>query len=210
MKILDLFENIIKCPECGKECKPLGLASHLKRVHHPDEVVWKNKDRMGWSKGKSKATDHSVAKISKSNTGKQYPDRKKISDDDRGKISASMKRAHTEDRAHNIGKSRWNNEPSYPEKFFAEVIANEFNDKAVQREYPIGRFSIDFAWVHLKKAIEIDGDQHERFEKQRESDARKDKTLKDAGWQVLRVKWKTMFRDTKVEIAKCKKFIDEQ
>lgn len=28
-----------------------------------------------------------------------------------------MKLAHKEHRAHNIGQSRWNNEPSYPEKF---------------------------------------------------------------------------------------------
>lgn len=34
------------------------------------------------------------------------------------KISESMKKAHAEGRAWNIGKSRWNNEPSYPEKFF--------------------------------------------------------------------------------------------
>jgi len=121
-----------------------------------------------------------------------------------------MKKAHAENRAHNIGASRWNNEPSYPEKFFADVIRNEFADKNFKQEYPVGRYSIDFAWPHLMKAIEIDGDQHERFEKQRESDARKDKVLETAGWKVLRVKWKKMYADTKAEIARCKAFIDGQ
>ena len=120
-----------------------------------------------------------------------------------------MVQAHQDGRAHNIGSSRWNNVPSYPEKFFTEVIQNEFSDKNFKREHPVGRYSIDFAWPHLMKAIEIDGEQHERFEKQRESDVRKDKVLSDAGWTVMRVKWKTMYRNTKEEIARCKEFIDE-
>jgi very-short-patch-repair endonuclease len=131
----------------------------------------------------------------------------KISDEHRKKISESMKKAHAAGKAHNIGSSRWNNTPSYPEKFFAKVIANEFEDKNFVQEYPFGRYSLDFAWVHLKKVIEIDGDQHERFEKQKESDARKDKALEDAGWQVLRVKWKEMYSDTKAQIANCKQFL---
>ena len=208
MKVQHLLENTIPCPECGKQCKPLGLASHLKRIHHPDTVAWQNKQNMGWNRGKTKETDASVAKISKSNTGKSYPNRKETEVAVKQQISTSMKQAHADGRAHNIGSSRWNNEPSYPETFFAKVIANEFDDKSVQHEYPFGRYSIDFAWVHLKKAIEIDGEQHERFEKQRESDIRKDAALNAAGWQVLRVRWKSMFANPKAEIARCKKFID--
>ena len=54
-----------------------------------------------------------------------------VTEDTKLKISESMKIAHKEQRAHNIGKSRWNNEPSYPEKFFMDVINNEFIDKNV-------------------------------------------------------------------------------
>ena len=69
-----------------------------------------------------------------------------------------MKKAHAEGRAHNIGESRWNNKPSYPEKWFMEVIANEFNDKNYVREHPFHKYSLDFAWLDKKKCIELDGD----------------------------------------------------
>ena len=209
MKTHELLENTVACPVCGKECKPLGLASHITRIHHPETVKWKKPNKTGWSAGHTKDTHAGLKKISSALAGKPtWTKGTKASDAHRSSISASMKIAHAENRAHNIGSSRWNNQPSYPEKFFAEVIENEFDDKNFKREFPVGRYSIDFAWPHLKKAIEIDGDQHERFEKQRESDARKDKALEDAGWKVLRVKWKTMYADTRAEIARCKAFID--
>lgn len=39
---------------------------------------------------------------------------------------------------------------------------------------------------------------------------KKDKILMDNGWEVLRIKWKDMFRDTKTYIELCKKFIDQE
>ena len=126
------------------------------------------------------------------------------------KISVSMKKAHLEGRAWNIGKSRWNNEPSYPEKFFKEVIKNEFSDKNYENEYPIGIYSADFCWPHLKKVIEIDGDQHQRFEEYIERDKRKDNFLTLHGYQVFRVVWKEMYNNPKDKIAECYKFIHSQ
>jgi very-short-patch-repair endonuclease len=123
------------------------------------------------------------------------------------KISDSMKKAHAEGRAWNIGKSRWNNEPSYPEKFFMQVIQNEFNDKNYIREYPFGIYSIDFAWPDKKIAIEIDGEQHLRFESYKERDLRKDELLKNNGWLVLRIRWKDMYNDTKRWIKIAKDFV---
>lgn len=124
------------------------------------------------------------------------------------KISQSMKKAHKEGRAWNIGKSRWNNLPSYPETFFMQVIENEFIDKNYTREYPLGIFSLDFAWTDKKKCIEIDGDQHIRFEEYKQRDQRKDLFLKENGWQVLRITWKEMFKDTKMYIKLAKDFIE--
>jgi len=119
-------------------------------------------------------------------------------------ISESMKKAHDEGRAWNIGKSRWNNKPSYPEEFFIKVIENEFTDKNYVREYSIGKFALDFAWIHKKLCIEIDGEQHQRFQEYRERDERKDKFLKDSGWKVLRIEWQKMYKDPKhwIQIAK--------
>lgn len=123
------------------------------------------------------------------------------------KISESMKKAHAEGRAWNIGKSRWNNEPSYPEKFFMKVIENEFLDKEYENEYPIGVYSADFCWPHLKKIIEVDGDQHQRFEEYKERDKRKDEFLISEGYQVLRVIWKEMYNNPREKIKECYDFI---
>lgn len=123
------------------------------------------------------------------------------------KVSESMKKAHAEGRAWNIGKSRWNNERSYPEKFFIKVIENEFFDKKYENEYPIGIYSADFCWPHLKKVIEIDGDQHQRFEEYIERDKRKDEFLTSEGYQILRVVWKEMYNNPKEKIKECYEFI---
>ena len=129
------------------------------------------------------------------------------SNETKRKISESMKIAHAEGRAWNIGKSRWNNEPSYPESFFAKVVENHFHDKKYCSEYPIGVYSADFCWTHLKKVIEIDGEQHERFEEYRLRDIRKDDFLKSCGYQILRISWKEMYENPKAKIQEAYDFI---
>lgn len=131
------------------------------------------------------------------------------SEESKNKISNSMKQAHKEQRAWNIGKSRWNNKMSYPEEFFSRVIENEFIDKNYEHEYALGIYSLDFAWPHKQKCIEIDGDQHQRFQEIIERDKRKDQLIKEKNWKVLRIKWKDMFHDTKTWIKIAKDFIDD-
>jgi very-short-patch-repair endonuclease len=87
------------------------------------------------------------------------------------------------------------------------VIENEFNDKNYKREFPFSIYSLDFAWVEKKKCIEIDGEQHHRFEEYRERDKRKDNTLRDSGWDILRIEWKKMFKDTKKWIKIANDFV---
>lgn len=108
-----------------------------------------------------------------------------------------MKLAHKEGRAHNIGECRHNNEPSYPEKWFMRVIENEFSNKNYIREFPFYRYSLDFAWPDLKICIEIDGEQHERFEEYKERDIKKDELLKQEGWKELRISWKECCKNPK-------------
>lgn len=125
------------------------------------------------------------------------------------KISESMKTAHREGRAWNIGKSRWNNTPSYPETFFIKAIDNHFLDKNFTTEFPIGIYSADFCWPHLKKVVEIDGDQHQRFEEYRLRDERKDAFLVSQGYQILRIVWKEMYSDPKRKIQEAYDFIHD-
>lgn len=133
---------------------------------------------------------------------------KKYSEESKRKISEAMKLAHKEHRAHNIGQSRWNNEPSYPEKFFMNVIKNEFEDQNYVREYPFKIYSLDFAWPEKKQCIEIDGEQHYRFQEYIERDIRKNKVLTENNWEFLRIPWKDMFSNTKDWIHVAKTFID--
>lgn len=143
-----------------------------------------------------------LAKRNLSRKGKTLSDSHKIA------ISEAMKIAHKEERAWNIGKSRWNNEPSYPEEFFMKIIENEFLDKNYAREHPVGIYSIDFAWVHKKIAIEIDGSQHQRFQEYLEKDKRKDKYLESKGWKVLRISWKDLYSSPKKYIKIAATFVD--
>lgn len=204
------MEKLYTC-ECGYQttnkqsyCAHRG---HCK-IAHPELV---NSKKLcicsGWNKGLTKDTDYRVRRnginVSLSKKGKPgHPIDKKTRD----KISKSMILAHREGRAHNINECRVKCEPSYPEKFFINCIINEFDDKNYVREFPIGRYSIDFAWVDKKLAIEIDGEQHER-ECQKNSDIQKDNLLHQNGWKVLRIKWKDMFNNPKKWIDISNKFI---
>lgn len=211
-----------KCPHCNKDYSRNGISTHIWRSHgqgkdHNPNEKRKKDSYVAWNKGLTKETNDSVRK-----GGETYSQRIKDGEIEaswKGKkhkketiqsISSSMIKAHEDGRAWNIGMSRWNNEPSYPEQFFMKVIENEFEDKNYKPEHPFGIYAIDFAWIHKKKAIEIDGEQHERFEEYRERDKRKDKLLNENGWKVLRIKWKDMFNNTKEQIEIAKNFIDER
>lgn len=127
------------------------------------------------------------------------------------KISESMKKAHKEGRAHNIGECRWNNKSSYPEKWFMKMIKNEFNlecNKDYLKEFPFHKYSLDFAWPDQKFCIEIDGEQHQRFQEQRERDLEKDKLLKEEGWSELRVDWSWICNNSKNFVSSLKKIFN--
>lgn len=88
-------------------------------------------------------------------------------------------------------KTAWRkrNEPSYPEKCFIKFLEeNKYSEKyLIEREYPVFPYYIDFAFVDLKVAVEIDGSQHILDVERIERDKDKDKTLVHNGWKVLRV-----------------------
>jgi len=164
--------------------------------HESKGAKWFPKGFNAWNKGLTKETDERIRKGAEKHSqkikeGLVIPSQtgKPLSEETKKKISDSMKKAHKEKRAHNIGECRWNNKPSYPESFFIKVIQNEFFDKKYTREYPFFKYSIDFAWVDKKLAIEIDGEQHETDIQQKHSDMRKDELLKENGWNILRIKW---------------------
>lgn len=198
-----------KCCHCGLvfDTRKL-LTEHKHKEHsHPKGSSW-NKGLTAKTDLRVKAHSEKIrdgyrcGRLKGSWIGKHH------SDETKHKLSIAMKKAHAEGRAHNIGESRWNNEPSWPEKWFMRVVENEFTDKNYVRERPFHRFSLDFAWEHKKKCIEIDGKQHEVFQEQIERDLRKNELLKEEGWQLLRLRWADVYREPKKYIQIAKEFID--
>lgn len=177
-------------------------------------VSHSKKGTVPWNKGLTQGTDERVAAIVKARkkTVAGKPGTflgRSHTVEARQKISAYMKASHATGRAHNIGKSRWNNQPSWPEKWFMQVIDNEFKDKDYKREYPFHRFSLDFVWLHKKRVIEIDGEQHDRFPEQKARDIEKDRLLVEEGYAILRIRWKDICKDSKGSIQELKEFIEK-
>ena len=204
------------CPLCQKEYSLYGIKNHIRYHFGYEGSFSKINGHTAWNKGLTKETSEKVRRCAqvcheRYQRGEiQSPYRgKHLSEEHKAKISEGMKRAHKQGIAHNIGMSRWNNEPSYPEQFIMAVIENEIDDKNYVREYPFHKYSFDFAWVHKMKYLEIDGDQHQRFEDYRNRDMIKDALAQSEGWKGLRLAWKDIFHDTKTYIQKIKSFIDE-
>ncbi len=166
-----------------------------------------------WNKGLN-VTDERVQKIVETTRSRGgytlWKLGKHLSEEHKNAISQGMKQAHKENRAHNIGASRWNNKHSWPEEWFITMLHAELNmveHDDYKTELPFGKYSLDFAWPETKRCIEIDGEQHERFDDYKKRDAEKDRLLHDAGWQVLRIKWKDCFHNPQQYIEQVKKFI---
>lgn len=184
--------------EHKKEC---SIRSNLKRSHTHLNQYTKAK-LLGLPK--PEVSEETRKKLSLASS------RRRASDETKAKISESMKKAHAEGRAHNVGECRWNNEPSYPEQWFMRVLKNEFGlekDKDYKMEYPFHKFSLDFAWPEEKLCIEIDGDQHLKFQEQKDRDIKKDQLLKEEGWKELRMFWKDIFNDPKSFIEEVKNLL---
>lgn len=124
------------------------------------------------------------------------------------KVSESMKKAHKEGRAYNIGCNMHKGESSYPEKFFMKIIENNFDDKNYTSQYQFSKYKLDFAWSHLLKYIEIDGQQHYRNNNNIIHDNIRDKFLNQNGWEGIRIFWPDLFNNTDAVIRLAKDFID--
>lgn len=207
------YEGRYICPYCNKEFSKYGIKNHIEVTHKKSRSAT-GTGKVPWNKGLNKENSDDIRILSEKLSNKyksgelvHYCKNKTIPNNIKQKISDSMKKAHTDGRAWNIGKSRWNNKPSYPEIFFMKVIENEFQDKNYKREFAISIWSFDFAWPHLMRAIEIDGDQHNRFIEYKDRDKRKDMYAMSNGWEILRIPWKELYNNTKYWIQVSKDFI---
>jgi very-short-patch-repair endonuclease len=123
-------------------------------------------------------------------------------------LSKKMKAAH-KNGIHPGWEARNGKTPD-PESFFTRVIKDEFSDKGYEHDYLIRagneNYWLDYAWVGKKKAIEIDGRQHDDSDR-RKQDQRKDRRIRKLGWKILRISWSAMASDPKKWVQVAKDFI---
>lgn len=128
-----------------------------------------------------------IRNLSESNrvARKRYPERYKHTEESKSKLREkrlAFMKAHPEQTA-------WRQKNmSYPEEMFLKFLNERgYADKfLIQREYSIFPYFIDFAFVDLKIAIEIDGSQHLQLER-KAKDELKDALLIENGWRVIRI-----------------------
>ena len=99
---------------------------------------------------------------------------------------------------------RKRNLPSYPERCFIKFLIDFGYDKKylIEREYSVFPYYIDFAFVDLKIAVEIDGSQHILDEERKKKDIIKNNVLISNGWKVIRISenivktdWQTLLKN---------------
>ena len=133
----------------------------------------------------------------------------KHSDEDKKQISERMKKAHAEGRAGTF-PSRKNCEHSWPEKWLIGVLNKELGlieDKDYKTEYFFHKQFLDFAWPDRKLCIEIDGEQHKRFQDRIDADKRKNENLERDGWSLLRLDWSYVCNNTQSVIKQILDFL---
>jgi len=163
-KSLEIKNKVIKkhiCSFCGIEYN-YGRALGGHKVNcHLNPKLNDRKEKLSKIGMGRKMSDEQKLKISKS--------RKKYLDENPGKIPYLLNHSSKE---------------SYPERLFREsLIKNGVNGWT--QEYPILRYSLDFAFVDLKIDIEIDGSTH-NLENVKKIDIERDNTLSQMGWKILR------------------------
>lgn len=97
-----------------------------------------------------------------------------------------MIRRHKEGDSSVTWKTRKNRKPSYPEEVTMQYL--DYHKLNYEREHPFGKYSIDFAFVDKKIALEVDGRQHNDSDRIR-IDNEKDSALNSEGWKVIRIPW---------------------
>lgn len=105
-------------------------------------------------------------------------------------VRAKLRNARLKYMKENPQNTAWRlgNKQSWPEKFFQEALERQkLNNRfLIVREFAIHPYYIDFAFVQLKIAVEIDGAQHEQPDRKHKDDIRDDHLMK-LGWRVYRI-----------------------
>jgi len=195
--------DLIICPHCGKSFSKYGIKNHISIVHHGNysqvsHNKGKKRNKPAWNKGLTKDTNEIVAKMakdaSKRLTGKKG---KKHSEETKEKISKARLKYLMENPDKVPYKLNHSSKKSYPEILFEKALISS-NITGWEYGYQHGIYEYDFAFVHEKIDVEIDGGTH-NTEKVKKIDARRDAFSISKGWRVIRFTDK----EVKTDIIKC-------
>ena len=89
------------------------------------------------------------------------------------------------DKEHIIAKKLRNNATSQEQKLWELLRKKNFNGLKFTRQYPIGKYIVDFACRRRKIIIEIDGGQHNENENI-QYDNERTKYLENLGYKIIR------------------------
>lgn len=187
--------NICHCKYCNKEYSQKGIYCHeLYCKMNPNRQICKGnngatKGYTAWNKDLTKYTDSRVLQQSinqkekyKINGFKSHKQTKET----RLKISNSIKKYHEQ-----YGNPGFcgiaNNKISYPEQYFLNIFQQE--NIPLLHHLQVGPYELDFYNSELKKYIEIDGEQHYRFEENIIHDKKRDEYFSSIGWTGMRIRW---------------------
>ena len=194
------------------------------KIKHEIDDLYFNKDYLISeivSAGYSKAMINSVLRGRRKNASeimklqhRKHPEKWKHSE----KTKKLLRKIRLDYMKKHQGIPRWKEfrkDMSYPEKIFYDLIKQNNLSKTydIVREYCIFPYYIDFAFLSIKLAVEIDGSQHWRSESRRLNDNKKEKLLTSKGWHIYRIpefKLKKDFEKTKNEFLNYLKAIDMQ
>lgn len=188
----------MKCKFCSKDCKnKRSLINHERlckenpnRQHIED---WTHNDKWREKAGKghpgwnqfTKARNLGLPIPPGTMTGKPGIRRgKKLTDEQKHKISETMKRRFLESGAISIWHTQLEKRKSYAEQYFESIFVD------AKRNYHVDRYFLDFAWPARKIYIEVDGEQHYTDSKVIEHDIKRTERLEECGWKLIgRIRW---------------------
>ncbi len=85
-----------------------------------------------------------------------------------------------------FAKNLRQNQTNQERKLWHLLKAKRFQNNKFRRQFPIGRYIVDFCCPQAKLVIELDGGQHNENDII-ERDMARDKFLEDEGYKILRV-----------------------